>query len=129
VAKAARKDYEMTSRPPQISPVNASVLTMVYRKLLDNRQAMIDGMEAVEESPQRRGVLVDALISGLMTHFHEFARNEPAHMGEILEAGPGFGAYANGFVDQVHTVLTQMRRRGGPPGDGDPELDSRHQRM
>lgn len=99
----------MPINAPTISPENARILTMMYQTLLENRQAMIDGMKAVEDSPYRRGVLVDALISGLIAHFHEFARNESVHAEEIAGWGPGFEVYANRFVDQVRTILTQLK--------------------
>jgi len=85
-----RKEATMqfpSPNPPTISPENQRALTDAYQALMTSRAAMINGMAAIEDSPYRRGVMVDALISGLMAHFHEFARNESVHSVGIRNWG------------------------------------------
>jgi hypothetical protein len=67
-------------------------------------------MAAVEQSAYLRGVIVDSIISGLMAHFHEFARNQSHHTDEINGWGRTFEAYVSNRVAQISVILSQLRK-------------------
>jgi hypothetical protein len=105
----------MAINDPAISDQDRASLHRAYQALLDNRKAMIDGMSGVEQSPYFRGVIVDSIISGLMAHFHEFARNKSAHTDEINGWGRTFEAYVSNRVTQIGAILTQLKPPAAPP--------------
>jgi len=70
---------------------------------MDGRQRMIDGMQVAlqEESAHWRGIIVDAVINGIMSYLHECARNTKAHEDAIAFFGGGFQQYAQKLADEV----------------------------
>ena len=104
------KEAQMPINEPAISDQDRATLQRAYQTLFDGRKAMIDGMAGVEQSPYFRGVIVDSIISGLMAHFHEFARNKSAHMDEINAWGRTLEAYVSNRAAQIITILTSLKK-------------------
>ena len=100
-----------------ISDGDRAIIATAHKNLLDNRKQMISGMAAVEDSPYRRGVIVDSIINGLMDHFTELARNPGAHADELAPTGwgPGLSQYADRFVNQINLILTQLGQHAAAP--------------
>jgi hypothetical protein len=116
----------MAINKPTISAEDGTVLKLAYQTLLENRQAMIDGMASLDDSPFFRGVIVDSVISGLMAHFHELARNTSVHLEEIRGWGGTFANYVNDRTSQASVLFVQLPKiapvikpkasQGRPPG-------------
>ena len=93
-----------------ISAGDRDTLQNAYKKLLDARESLMSGLSRAEQSAYRRGVIIDAVIGGVMTHLHEIASNQTRHRDEMKTWGEGtFAGYAESFVSNAVTVLTQTR--------------------
>jgi len=101
---------------PTISRQDQDALALAYQHLLEVREVMIQSMNEREASPYRSGVFIDALINGLMAHFHEIARNSSAHAAELQAWGPTVIDYVNRLVQEARAVFTQApsSTRGAP---------------
>jgi hypothetical protein len=95
-----RKETPMSSVPPTISTQNQQILFNAYQRLMSNRQSMIDGMKGIDSSI-RRAIVVDSIISGLIAHFQDFARNESARKADIGNFAPDFPSYVQLFIDNL----------------------------
>jgi hypothetical protein len=96
---------------PDLAIADGAFLTLenAYKTLLERRQLMTQGLLTLsEQSAYHRFVIVDALISGLMAHFHEVARNQSAHKSEIETDGQNLDGYVSRLAAQVVSVFTQL---------------------
>jgi hypothetical protein len=91
---------------PAISDDDRKTLVTTHQKLLENRQAMMDGLTALSDAPHRRGLLVDGIISGLMDHFTEVAKNTPNHQKQIEGWGPKFSDYVSRTTEDITGMFT-----------------------
>lgn len=108
--------------PPTISDNDRAALATAYQSLLNQRQAMIDGIAHFEDAPFRRGVIVDAIITGLMDHFHELARNQSVHTPELNAWGTSIAAYSAHFIGEIYLLLTQLPQPPKPAAETQPTV-------
>lgn len=96
----------MTTREDPISVVDINALKSAYGALLAGREAMLESfVRAGEDSPLRREVIVDGIITGVMTHLHSVVNNQQAFEQVLLSNGGGrFYRYADLFVNQIVDV-------------------------
>lgn|GEM_PF-3707452 len=80
---------------------------------------MVEAAKAFFDAELRRNVMVDSLITGLMNHLHEFARNETLHANEIRSGSPtgDFPGYADALVVSLALGFQNLERllKGSPP--------------
>lgn len=96
------------SNDPQlhISKDDYSALEAGYKTLLEGRDQMIAGLKRSEEpSDYKANVITDALITGLMAHFHEVASNQTAHATAIQLDGGNLAGYISRLAAQVITDI------------------------
>ena len=106
----------MTMKPP--SELDRTSLANAYASLLSSRQSMIEKLRSVEDSLFRRTVLIDALIAGLIAHFHEVSRNQSAYAEEIKFMGGNLSGYIASFTDELPAVLNQLALPTQQPPSG-----------
>ena len=94
-------------------------LDRAYKILRDGRKGMIAGFGegANEQHPYYCALIVDALITGLMAHFHELARNQANHP----EINGKLDNFVSTAANQVVADFTQLPGVKSPAMQAPPE--------
>jgi len=124
------------SNDPQLnlSKDDYPALEAGYKILLEGRDQMIVGLKRSDEpSDYKANVITDALITGLMAHFHEVASNKQAHATAIQLDGGNLVGYISRLAAQVVTDIgsppttapqSDAGPTGRPPGHGRDDVAS-----
>jgi hypothetical protein len=102
-----------------------------YERLLAIRKDAISAMEPfISDTGYFSGVLVDALIGGVMEHFHEFVRTPDDHIREMTEWGmvanrPVPRTYIDNRVSELETLVLGLSaaKQSSPEAQPAPETD------
>ncbi|MEO8035926.1 MAG: hypothetical protein ABI837_15925, partial [Acidobacteriota bacterium] len=79
-------------------------LKLAYETLLAGRKEMIETILPLDPSEHNRTIVVDALISGLVAHFHDIGRNQMDRKEEM--DGKDFATYITNLASEVTIMFT-----------------------
>jgi len=91
----------------------SQILIHAYARMLLNKAAMLDGIDAQEQADLRRKLYINSLILGTLSHLHDLADDEANLAARIESYGSDFSEYAERLVSQMSKVFSKSDQFDG----------------
>jgi len=91
----------MAINPGPIETGDLTAIVNAANALTTNRNGMIDSFQARENSAFRRGLIVDSVIGGFISHLYQVASDKVYFRAVLMNWGGDFPTYASNTASEI----------------------------